>query len=146
MEDNKKNTTENKKVEIQDKKTKDKKDQELTEEDKEYKQNIDDMVTGLYDKDQEIRNNAYNLIKTEITTATSSMTSIPRPLKFLRLHYDALKEYLANFDAKTPSDQEYVLQLKDLLAVLLMVTQTLHNEVHNYPFHFSVYQLHQNQN
>ncbi len=29
----------------------------------------------------------------EIRTATSSMTSVPKPLKFLRPHYGALKSY-----------------------------------------------------
>lgn len=33
------------------------------------------------------------LFRQEIRTATSSMTSVPKPLKFLRPHYGTLKEY-----------------------------------------------------
>ena len=77
------------------------------------------MVAGLYEADSELRLNAYNLIKNEITTATSSMTSIPRPLKFLRLHYEALKEYESKLDNK---DNSFRMLLRDLLAVLVMVT------------------------
>lgn len=76
------------------------------------------MVTALYDQDVEIRLQSIQMIKSEITSSTSSMTSIPKPLKFLRLHYEALKDYetkLADSDRFKPS-------LRDLLAVLVMVT------------------------
>lgn len=33
------------------------------------------------------------IYRQEIRTATSSMTSVPKPLKFLRPHYGTLKEY-----------------------------------------------------
>lgn len=77
------------------------------------------MVAALYDKDPEIRQNAYNMIRTELSTSTSSMTSIPRPLKFLRLHYDELKEYVAKLNGQ--QDQDFKHSLIDLLAVLVMV-------------------------
>jgi 26S proteasome regulatory subunit N1 len=80
------------------------------------------MVAGLYLQDSELRMNAYNLVKNEITTATSSMTSIPRPLKFLRLHYAALKDYESKFEARSEADKQFQLSLRDLLAVLVMVT------------------------
>ena len=80
------------------------------------------MVAGIFDSDAEIRVNAYNLIKSEITTATSSMTSIPRPLKFLRLHYAALKDFEGKFEVKAEADRQFQLALRDLLAVLVMVT------------------------
>lgn len=77
------------------------------------------MVEALFDKDSEIQLNSFNLIKSQITTSTSSMTSIPKPLKFLRLHYDTLKEfYLKNYDNTT---NEFRYNLSDLLAVLVMV-------------------------
>ena len=102
-------------------KIKAKKEPELSEEDKEYKKNIEDMVTGLYDTDPDIRMNAYNLLKSEMSTATSSMTSIPRPLKFMRSHYDQIKEYTDKFEVKNEKDAEYKLALQDMLAVLVMV-------------------------
>ena len=51
------------------------------------------MVAGLFLDDYDLRINSYNMLKHEITTSTSSMTSIPRPLKFLRLHFNEIKEF-----------------------------------------------------
>ena len=58
----------------------------------EYKKNIDDMITGLFDSDHTLQMNAYNLIKQEIITSTGTMTSIPKPLKFLKPHFEKVKE------------------------------------------------------
>lgn len=77
------------------------------------------MVAALYDSDPDIRQNAYNMIKTELSTSTSSMTSIPKPLKFLRLHYDALKDYIGKLTNE--KDRDFRDQIIDLLAVLVMV-------------------------
>jgi 26S proteasome regulatory subunit N1 len=78
------------------------------------------MILGLYDKDPEIQMNAFNLIKSQIINSTSSMTSIPKPFKFLRLHYNPLKDfYYMNYENAGPSDFKH--NLSDLLAVLVMV-------------------------
>lgn len=93
------------------------------------------MVKGLYDKDEELQLNAFNLIKNQITTSTSSMTSIPKPLKFLRLHYDDLKNfYQKNFEGEKSienqtlnsieKEKKFKNCLSDLLAVLVMVVNT----------------------
>ena len=58
-------------------------------------------VERLFDIDPQIRINSYNFLKDQITTSTSSMTSIPRPLKFLRAHYQEIKEKFENFEEKT---------------------------------------------
>jgi 26S proteasome regulatory subunit N1 len=75
------------------------------------------MVAALYDKDPEIRRNAYNMIRNEVTTSTSSMTSIPKPLKFLREHFEAIKDFTNKLD----NDNEFKLMLNDLLAMLVMI-------------------------
>jgi 26S proteasome regulatory subunit N1 len=80
------------------------------------------MVARLYDTDYDLKINAYNMIRTEITSATSSMTSIPRPLKFLRLHYEALKDYESKYETTDENNLNFKLLLRDLLAVLVMVT------------------------
>jgi 26S proteasome regulatory subunit N1 len=55
-----------------------------------------------------------------IKSSTSSMTSVPKPLKFLRPAYDELTQfYTANADGKSLSAAEKVL-LADILAVLGM--------------------------
>jgi 26S proteasome regulatory subunit N1 len=81
------------------------------------------MVTGLADKDKDIRLNAYNMIKTEITSATTSMTSIPKPLKFLKSHYQTIKDIYAS-----TTDTEFKHLLSDLLAVLSMIASTNEQE------------------
>jgi 26S proteasome regulatory subunit N1 len=76
------------------------------------------MIFALYDIDADIRMNSYNMLKTEITTSTTSMTSIPRPLKFIIPHFQAIKEA----HDKYPSNDKFKLLLSDLLAILVIVT------------------------
>ena len=52
----------------------------------------------------------------EVRNATSSMTSVPKPLKYLRPHYDALKHCHAMAKESVPSKK----LMADLLAVLAM--------------------------
>ncbi len=42
------------------------------------------------ESDTSLHKPAIEAIKTSIKTSTSSMTAIPKPLKFLRRHYDSL--------------------------------------------------------
>ena len=51
----------------------------------------------------------------EVRTSTSSMTSVPKPLKFLRPHYATLK---ANYDAAKPGKDKTL--LADVLSLLAM--------------------------
>jgi 26S proteasome regulatory subunit N1 len=54
-------------------------------------------VERLGDVNPQLRQNALDLINSEISIATSSMTSVPKPLKFLTPLYPKLKEtYAAN--------------------------------------------------
>ena len=66
---------------------------ELSEEDQKLKDDIDMMVERIRDRDQNIQKTALESIKKEVCEATSSMTSVPKPLKFLQPHYVGLKEY-----------------------------------------------------
>ena len=56
------------------------------------------------------------MIKTEITEATTSMTSVPKPLKYLRPHYETLKHCHRMARELNPSKK----LMADLLAVLAM--------------------------
>ena len=76
------------------------------------------MVAALFDSDPAIQMNSYNMIKTEITTSTTSMTSIPKPIKFMITHYPAIKE----FYFKLANDNKFKLYLSDLLAILVIVS------------------------
>jgi 26S proteasome regulatory subunit N1 len=97
--------------------------QTLSEEEQELSKNIEDMVNGLLDHDIEIKRNAYNLLKKEITTSTGSMTSIPKPLKFCRLHFERVKEEYIKEKTNNP-DSEAQKLLGDFLCILVLVTDT----------------------
>ena len=79
------------------------------------------MVAGLFLSDYDLRINSYNMIKHEITTATSSMTSIPRPLKFIRTHFSEIKEFYEKMAPSSEKEQNYKLMLSDLISVILTV-------------------------
>ncbi|MCI02925.1 26S proteasome non-ATPase regulatory subunit 2 1A-like, partial [Trifolium medium] len=69
---------------------------------------IEDMQLELYvervqDSNPELQKVALESMRLEIRTSTSSMTSVPKPLKFLRPHYGTLKafyETMAESDLK----------------------------------------------
>mmetsp|Transcript_16474 Transcript_16474/g.49335 ORF Transcript_16474/g.49335 Transcript_16474/m.49335 type:complete len:898 (+) Transcript_16474:187-2880(+) len=88
---------------------------ELSEEDQRLKDDLDLMVTRLEDPEPGLVANAIKAIASEIKTATTSMTSVPKPLKFLRAHYPGMK---AIYERMSPSDNRQA--LADVLSVLAM--------------------------
>lgn len=64
-----------------------------SEEDRKLKEDLDVAVKCVCDVAEAdgVKMTALELLRREIRTATSSMTSVPKPLKFLRPSYDALK-------------------------------------------------------
>lgn len=68
-------------------------DADLSEEDLELKRNIELLVERAQDKDAGIAKAALDSITKDIHTTTSSMTAVPKPLKFLRPHLDALMAF-----------------------------------------------------
>jgi 26S proteasome regulatory subunit N1 len=76
------------------------------------------MISALVNAPFDIQLNSYNMIKKEITTSTSSMTSIPKPLKFLIPHYNTIRE----FYTKLESTNKLKILIADLLAILTLVT------------------------
>merc|ERR1719215_2387401 len=75
------------------KKSDKKKEEELSEEDKQKKEEYELLVKRAQDPDQGVARLALETMVSELKTATSSMTSVPKPLKFLRQHYPVLTEY-----------------------------------------------------
>jgi 26S proteasome regulatory subunit N1 len=74
---------------------------DLTEEDRLLKEKLNDLVKQLGEEVEGNSDSAFETlgkIRGEIQTSTSSMTSVPKPLKFLRPHVDFFK---AKFDALT---------------------------------------------
>ena len=108
------------------KKKEKKKDEEqpdaMSEEDQELKERLETCVsTVLNSLDEasvtmEIRLNALDVIVNELRSATSSMTSVPKPLKFLRPFFDDLK----GLHGGNLEELYFRARLADVLAVLAM--------------------------
>jgi 26S proteasome regulatory subunit N1 len=102
----------------------------LSDEDRELKERLETCVSTLINKDDEtsvtipIRLKALDVIVTELRTATSSMTSVPKPLKFLRPHFGVLKNLYSQIQNVTIINDNDMLELRarlaDVLAVLAM--------------------------
>lgn len=103
----------------------------MSEEDQELKERLETCVTTVVNKEAEeavtipLRLKALDVIVTELRSATSSMTSVPKPLKFLRPHFSVLKELHVGFagDVAESSDGDFLLlraRLADVLSVLAM--------------------------
>jgi len=100
----------------------------MSDEDKELKERLDTCVDTVINKDHEasvtipIRLKALDAIVSELRTATSSMTSVPKPLKFLRPHFRPLKalhRQLGNDFGESETCQFHA-RLSDVLSVLAM--------------------------
>eukprot|EP00281_Chroomonas_sp_CCMP1168_P026072 CAMPEP_0206230098 /NCGR_PEP_ID=MMETSP0047_2-20121206/10060_1 /ASSEMBLY_ACC=CAM_ASM_000192 /TAXON_ID=195065 /ORGANISM="Chroomonas mesostigmatica_cf, Strain CCMP1168" /LENGTH=915 /DNA_ID=CAMNT_0053653463 /DNA_START=69 /DNA_END=2816 /DNA_ORIENTATION=- len=92
-----------------------KKEEEMSSEDIELRDRLALMVERVKDTDQGVIKSALDSMRQEIREATSSMTSVPKPLKFLRPHYGGMKEH---FETMMESDNKF--QLSDVLSVLGM--------------------------
>lgn len=104
------------KVPSKDPKKKDeKKDEDLSEEDLALKQQLELYVERVQDPDPGLQRVALESMRQEIRNATSSMTSVPKPLKFLRPHYGTLKAYYEKMQ-----DSELKKLLADILSVLAL--------------------------
>jgi hypothetical protein len=93
------------------------KDADLSEEDLELKKNLALMVSRISEGDPGVQTLALQTIATEIRSATTSMTSVPKPLKFLRSHYKDLTEVHSRIPDGDVKDQ-----LADVLSVLAITT------------------------
>eukprot|EP00611_Tribonema_gayanum_P029823 TRINITY_DN8105_c0_g1_i1.p1 TRINITY_DN8105_c0_g1~~TRINITY_DN8105_c0_g1_i1.p1 ORF type:complete len:485 (+),score=197.98 TRINITY_DN8105_c0_g1_i1:248-1702(+) len=91
--------------------------EELSEEDRLLKEGLELAVTRSSDTDPEIQKAAIAHLSREIRSATTSMTSVPKPLKFLRPHYAAL---VAAYDGCAPGDNRRA--LADVLSIMAMTT------------------------
>ena len=121
--------------EKKDEKKEEKTPEKLSEEEAEYKKNIEEMLNGMFDQDIDLKRNAFNLLKKEITTSSGSITSIPRPLKYLQGSFQKLREAYNN-DQNSEAKKVY----GDLLCILVLVVDTedtslkyiLENDLKNY--------------
>lgn len=64
-----------------------------SEEDLALKQQLELYVERIYDVDPEVQKVALESMRQEVRTSISSMTYVPKLLKFLRPHYGTLKAF-----------------------------------------------------
>ncbi|OUM63796.1 hypothetical protein PIROE2DRAFT_68186 [Piromyces sp. E2] len=107
---------EEEKVDVKNKKQKEEqKEEELSEEDQQLKNELEMLVERLKEPDTSVYKSSLENLSTLIKTSTSSMTSVPKPLKFLRPHYEPLLELYEQW-----KDGEEKQLLADVLSVLSM--------------------------
>ncbi|PIA32537.1 hypothetical protein AQUCO_04400025v1 [Aquilegia coerulea] len=97
------------------KKKDEKKEEDLSDEDLALKEQLELYVERVQDSDPGIQKLALDSMRQEIRTSTSSMTSVPKPLKFLRPHYGTLKSFY-----ETMGDSDQRKYLADILSVLAL--------------------------
>ncbi|KAI1423293.1 armadillo-type protein [Xylaria sp. FL1777] len=97
------------------KKNDDKVVEELSEEDQQLKSELELLVERLVEPDTSQYKPALEAMKTIIKTSTSSMTAVPKPLKFLRPHYDTLTKLYESWP-----EGDYKASLADVLSVVGM--------------------------
>lgn len=94
---------------------------DMTEEDKLLKEKLEELAGQIkegFEKgkwNEEYFQHLLKNVKTEISSSTSSMTSVPKPLKFLRPFYD---DFIKIFDAMTDSLSKML--MADILSVMSM--------------------------
>lgn len=110
----------------------------MSQEDQELKERLETCVSTVINEANEaavtipIRQNALDVIITELRTATASMTSVPKPLKFLRPHFADIKQLHVDLSKDATPDNatmELRARLADVLAVLAM-TMGNHGKTH----------------
>ena len=72
------------------------------------------MLIFFQEPDADLHKPALESLRSQIRASTSSMTSVPKPLKFLRQHFDALKD----LHSKWP-DSENKVKVKLNFAIFL---------------------------
>ncbi|KAK5660313.1 hypothetical protein OQA88_12853 [Cercophora sp. LCS_1] len=89
--------------------------EELSEEDQQLKNELDMLVERLTEADATLYKPALEAMKNFIKTSTSSMTAVPKPLKFLRPHYETLTNLYDEWPAGDDKNS-----LADVLSVIGM--------------------------
>ncbi|KAF9191026.1 proteasome regulatory particle base subunit [Haplosporangium sp. Z 767] len=89
--------------------------EELSEEDQELKTQLEMLIERLKESDAKLYNPTLETLRTLILTSTSSMTSVPKPLKYLRPMYS---DMVAIHDSwAETADKKF---LADILSILAM--------------------------
>lgn len=89
---------------------------ELSEEDKQLKLDLETCVARLTESNDKLYEASLNTMTDLIRASTTSMTSVPKPLKFMIPHYETMKEVFAKMAAGSKVKR----QCADVVSVLAM--------------------------
>ncbi|XP_037933411.1 26S proteasome non-ATPase regulatory subunit 2 [Teleopsis dalmanni] len=95
------------------------KEQELSDEDQQLQEELEMLVQRLQETDKNLYKPALEMMAKLIRASTTSMTSVPKPLKFMRPHYETMKTIY-----KHMHDQETRHLCADIISVLSMTMGT----------------------
>jgi len=90
-------------------------EEELSDEDKQLKEDLELSVSRLTEDNADLYKNALTTLTTLIRASTTSMTSVPKPLKFMIPHFDTMKKV---HEKIAPGPVK--LQCADVVSVLAM--------------------------
>ena len=90
-------------------------EEEISEEDEKLKNDLELLVERLTEEDSSLYSQALDQLKEQISSSTTSMTAVPKPLKFLHPHYEALVKAFESW-----SDPALKSRFADILSVLSM--------------------------
>jgi len=105
-------------------------EEDLSEEDKKLKEELELCVTRLQEPDQKLYSGALECMRKLIRASTTSMTSVPKPLKFMIPHYETMKAVYEKIASSTSPDAVKK-ECADVLSVLSM-TMSENNECLKY--------------
>ena len=84
------------------------------------KDKLELCVTRLSDSNEGLRKKALDMIKTDIRGATSSMTSVPKPLKFMTPQYEKLTKAYNDYTKNDSFKVSIIPFFKNLNQILLL--------------------------
>ncbi|XP_041766758.1 26S proteasome non-ATPase regulatory subunit 2 [Anopheles merus] len=96
---------------------------ELSDEDKQLQDELNMLVERLQEADVELYRPSLEAMANLIRASTTSMTSVPKPLKFMRPHYEAMKEIHKKMTAKL-KDVNTLKLCAEIISVLAMTMGT----------------------
>lgn len=99
------------------KKNEGEKELEMSEEDKLLQEELEMLVQRLSEDDSKLYLAALESLRTQIKASTTSMTSVPKPLKFLRPHYKTLKEVYEKITE--PETKSFCADIVSILAMTI---------------------------
>ncbi|KAE8227527.1 hypothetical protein CF319_g30 [Tilletia indica] len=89
---------------------------EISEQDLQLKNELEMLIERLQEDNTQLHRPALEALRTLIRTSTTSMTSVPKPLKFLRPHYPSLKRVYLSWKADS-ADRALLAQILSVLAM-----------------------------